>query len=77
MKVTFRNVITGAERELDVDSGLSVKQAAESAGIIAQGNNFSVRDKDGRVVDAEPIASHEERVLSIGLPGTIQGGSGQ
>ena len=74
MKVTFRNVLTGAERDVDVDSGQSVKQAAERAGVVAPGNNFSVRDKDGKVVDNEPVADHEERVLTIGLAGPVSGG---
>jgi hypothetical protein len=76
IKVTFRNVITGAERDVDVEPGQTVKQAAERAGVVAPGNNFSVRDKDGKVVDSEPVVNHEQRVLSIGLPGPVAGGVG-
>jgi hypothetical protein len=75
MKVTFRNVLTGAEREVDVQPGQTVKQAAEGAGIIAPGNNFSVRDKDGKVVDSELVDNHQQRLLTIGLPGPVQGGT--
>ncbi len=75
MPVTFRNVITGDRTDIDVRPGQTVRQAVESAGIIAPGNQFSVRDKDGSVVDSDQAAQHEGKVLQIGPPGTVQGGS--
>jgi hypothetical protein len=74
MKVTFRNVITGAEREVEVQAGQTVKQAADGAGIIAPGNSYSVRDKDGKVVDNEPVDGHQQRLLTVGLAGPVSGG---
>jgi|HubBroStandDraft_5_1064220.scaffolds.fasta_scaffold964311_2 hypothetical protein len=75
MKVTFRNVITGAEREVEVQAGQTVKQAADGAGIIAPGNSYSVRDKDGKVVDNELVDTHQQRLLTIGLAGPVSGGT--
>jgi hypothetical protein len=53
----------------------TVRQSVESAGIIAPGNHFTVRDRDGTVVDGDPAVQHEGKVLHIGPPGNIQGGS--
>jgi len=72
--VTFRNVITGDRHDIDVHPGRTVRQTVESAGIIAPGNHFSVRDKDGTVVDNDPATHHEGRVLQIGPLGNVQGG---
>ncbi|HUN30993.1 MAG TPA: hypothetical protein VMU95_03165 [Trebonia sp.] len=74
MPVTFRNVITGDRQEVSVQPGQTVRQTVESAGIIAPGNQFSVRDKDGTVVDNDPAVQHEGKVLQIGPPGNVQGG---
>jgi hypothetical protein len=73
--VTFRNVITGDRQDLQVQPGQTVRQAVEAAGIIAPGNQFSVRDKDGAVVDNDQASQHEGKVLNVGLAGTIQGGT--
>lgn len=75
MPVVFRNVITGDRQEVTVQSGQTVRQAVENTGIIAPGNQFSVRDKDGEVVDGDPATQHEGKVLNVGLPGNIQGGT--
>jgi len=74
MLVTFRNVITGDQRVIDVQPGQTVRQAVESADIIAPSNQFSVRDKDGTVVDSDQATYHEGRVLQIGPLGNVQGG---
>jgi len=74
MLVTFRNVITGDRRDIDVHPGQTVRQTVESVGMIAPGNQFSVRDKDGAVVDDDPASRHEGRVLQIGPLGNVQGG---
>jgi hypothetical protein len=75
MPVTFRNVITGDRQDIDVRPGQTVRQAVEAAGIIAPGNQFSVRDKDGTVVDGDPAHQHEGKVLQVGPQGNVQGGS--
>jgi hypothetical protein len=79
MLVTFRNVITGDRHPIDVQPGQvgqSVRQTVESAGIIAPGNQFSVRDKNGTVVDNDPVSQHGGEVLQIGPLGNVQGGDG-
>jgi uncharacterized surface anchored protein len=76
MAVTFRNAITGDRRDVDVRTGQTVHQAVEDAGIVAPGNAFSVRDKDGELVDNEQATSHEGKVLSVGLAGgNVRGGT--
>jgi hypothetical protein len=74
MPVTFRNVITGDRHDVDAQPGQTVRQVVESAGIIAPGNGFSVRDKDGTVVDSDSAQQHDGKVLQIGPPGNVQGG---
>lgn len=74
MPVTFRNVITGGQHDVPVGTGQTIRQAVESAGIIAPGNHFSVRDKNGAEVDYDPAAQHDGEILHIGPPGNIQGG---
>lgn len=74
--VTFRNAITDARQEVEVTSGQTVRQAVESSGFIAAGSSFSVRDKNGQVVDGQPASEHANTVLSVGLPGDrVVGGS--
>jgi len=75
MSVTFRNVITGERQEAEVQPGQTVRQAVESTGIIAPGNQFSVRDKDGEVVDGDQASQHEGKVLNVGLAGDVRGGT--
>jgi hypothetical protein len=72
--VTFRNVITGDRHDIDVQPGQTVRQAVDSAGIIAPGNQFSVRDKSGTMVDNDPATQHSGEVLQIGPLGNVQGG---
>lgn len=74
MLVTFRNVITGDRHDIDVQPGQTVRQAVESAGIVAPGNQFSVRDKGGTVVDNDLASQHSGEVLQIGPLGNVQGG---
>lgn len=74
MPVTFRNVISGDQHDVSVGAGQTVRQAVESAGIIAPGNRFSVRDKGGAIVDSDPAVQHEGEVLQIGPQDNIQGG---
>jgi hypothetical protein len=74
--VTFRNAITDARQEVEVQPGQTVKQAVEASGFIATGNQFSVRDKDGHVVDDKPATEYANTLLSVGLPGdTVRGGT--
>ncbi len=67
--VTFRNAITDARQEIEVTPGQTVRQAVESSGFIATGSSFSVRDKNGQVVDNQAAADYANTVLSVGLPG--------
>jgi hypothetical protein len=74
--VTFRNAITDQRQEVEVQPGQTVKQAVEASGFIASGNQFSVRDKDGHVVDDKPATDYANTLLSVGLPGdTVRGGA--
>jgi hypothetical protein len=67
--VTFRNAITDARQQVEVTPGQTVRQAVESSGFIAAGSSFSVRDKDGQLVDDQPASAFDGTVLSVGLPG--------
>jgi hypothetical protein len=75
--VTFRNAITDARQEVEVSHGQTVRQAVENSGFVASGSSFSVRDKNGQVVDDQPAIEHANTVLSVGLPGDrVVGGTG-
>lgn len=67
--ITFRNALTDVTQPVQLQAGQSVRQAVESSGLIAAGNNFSVRDKDGQVVDDQPASQFAGQMLSVGLPG--------
>lgn len=73
MAVTVRNTITNDRVQLDTVAGKSVQEAIRESGFVH--GDFSVRDKDGNVVDAQPLADYEGKILNVGLPGrTIVGG---
>jgi len=72
--ITFRNVITGDRTEVQVAAGQTVQDAVRSSGFIAPGNNFSVRDRDGNVVDDDQSTEHSDEVLYVGPVGNVQGG---
>ncbi|GAA4735608.1 hypothetical protein [Phytohabitans rumicis] len=74
--VTFRNAITDARQEVQVAPGQTVRQAVENSGFVAAGSAFSVRDKNGQVVDDQPATTHANTVLSVGLPGDRVVGGG-
>jgi hypothetical protein len=67
--VVFRNALTDARQVVEVQSGQTVKQAVENSGFMAAGSSFSVRDKNGQLVDDQQAAEHVGEVLSVGLPG--------
>ena len=67
--VTFRNALTDLTQTLDVQPGQTVRQTVANSGLIAAGNDFSVRDKDGVVVDNRPASEYSGMMLSVGLPG--------
>jgi hypothetical protein len=74
--VTFRNAITDARHQVDVSPGQTVRQVVETSGFVASGNDFSVRDKNGIVVDSDQATKHEGTVLTVGLAGdTVRGGA--
>ncbi|MFF4021015.1 hypothetical protein [Streptomyces sp. NPDC001843] len=67
--VTLRNAISNARQAIDVQPGQTVRQAVDNSGFIAAGSDFSVRDKNGQVVDDRPVEDYANTVLSVGLPG--------
>jgi hypothetical protein len=74
--VTFRNAITDARHQVEVSPGQTVRQAVESSGFVAPGSDFSVRDKDGIIVDNQPATQHDGAVLTVGLAGdSVRGGA--
>jgi hypothetical protein len=74
--VTFRNVITGDHISVEAGYGEIVRQAVEKSGLIPPGSQFSVRDKDGTVVDGEQATNFPDVLLQIGPLGNIKGGGG-
>jgi hypothetical protein len=74
--VNFRNALTDTHQSVEVQPGQTVQQAVETSGLIAAGNRFSVRDKDGQVVDGRPATEFAGLTLSVGLQGDdVVGGS--
>jgi hypothetical protein len=75
--VTFRNAITDDRQVVEVSNSQTVRQAVEASGFVAAGSDFSVRDKNGQVVDGQPAGQHANTVLTVGLPGdAVVGGLG-
>src|SRR5262245_56174418 len=54
MGVTVRNTITNDRVEVVAAPGRSVQDAVRESGFVH--GDFSVRDKDGNVVDSQPIS---------------------
>ncbi|RSM64696.1 hypothetical protein DMB66_18795 [Actinoplanes sp. ATCC 53533] len=74
--MNFRNALTDNHQQVEVQPGQTVQQAVEASGLIAAGNPFSVRDKDGQVVDNREATDFTGLTLSVGLPGDdVIGGS--
>ena len=74
--VILRNAISNDRQTVDVQPGQTVRQVVEDSGMIAAGNGFSVRDKNGHVVDDRSAEEFANTVLSVGLPGdNVEGGS--
>lgn len=75
--ITFRNAITDARHPVEISEGQTVREAVIDSGFIAAGNEFSVRDKEGSIVDGDLASEHANEVLSVGLAGdTVSGGGG-
>lgn len=73
MPVTIRNAITNERMEVTAETGKTVKDAVEKSGFVA--GDFSVRDKDGNVIDDRHITDFDGKVVNVGLPGrTVVGG---
>jgi hypothetical protein len=71
--VTLRNAITNDRHQINPQPGKTVKQAVEESGFV-QGT-FSVRDKNGQIIDNEMIDNFSDAVLNVGLPGeSVVGG---
>jgi len=76
--VHIRNTLTDSRREIEACPGQTVQEAVTASGFIASGHLFSVRDKDGQVVDDRPVTDFAGTTLSVGLPGEdIVGGAEQ
>lgn len=74
--LVLRNVLSNDRQEVDVRPGQTVRDAVTDSGMIAAGNPFSVRDKNGQVVDDHPVEQFAGAVLSVGLTGDgVEGGS--
>ena len=73
MPVTVRNTLNNERHELPTDTNQTVKEAIENSGFVL--GDFSARDKNGNVVDSQPISQFEGQIVNVGLPGsTIEGG---
>jgi hypothetical protein len=69
----MRNTITNDRLLLEALPGRTVQEAVKESGFVH--GDFSVRDKDGNVVDEEWIDDFEDTILNVGLPGrTVVGG---
>lgn len=77
--VTLRNAISNARQDVTIQPGQTVRQAVDDSGFIAAGSRFSVRDKNGQVVDDRPVEEYANTVLSVGLPGdgVVGGGTAE
>ncbi len=71
--VTVRNTLNGERVEIPVVPGRTVRDAVAESGFVA-GDDFSVRDKLGGVVDHEDISGYAGKVVNVGLPGNVEGG---
>jgi hypothetical protein len=73
--VTLRNAVTDARHQVDVPPGQTVRQVVENSGFVAPGSDFSVRDKDGNIVDEQEAIQFAGAVLTVGLAGdSVRGG---
>lgn len=76
--ITPRDAITGERQDVEADPDLTVHQVVERSGFIAPGYNFSVRDRNGQVVDQFPVADFANTLLTAGLPAdSVRGGGHQ
>jgi hypothetical protein len=74
--ITFRNAITDVRHQVEVSPGQTVKQAVLDSGILPSGNEFSVRDKFGHIVDNDTAVERAGELLSVGLAGDeVHGGT--
>ena len=74
--ITLRNAITGERQDIEADPELTVHQVVERSGFIVPSSDFSVRDKDGQVVDQCPVADFANTLLTVGLPADSARGGG-
>ncbi len=65
----FRNALTNDRAEVDVDQGTTVREAAVATGLVAMTDQFSVRDRNGELVDGDEVSRHQTEILSIGIVG--------
>jgi hypothetical protein len=76
--IILRNAITDDRQQVLVESGTTVRETVESSGFVPPGISYSVRDKNGFVVDNDIAISFAGATLSVGLPGDqIVGGGGE
>jgi hypothetical protein len=73
MQLTARNTINGERMQIDTDASKSIAEAVRDSGWVT--GQFSVRDKNGNVIDDRPASEFEGTVVNVGLPGrTVVGG---
>lgn len=74
--VTLRNAISNNRQDVEVQPGQTVREVVDNSGFIAAGSGYSVRDKNGQIVDNHPAEQFAGTVLSVGLAGNnVVGGS--
>ncbi|HUA29375.1 MAG TPA: hypothetical protein VMC03_10870 [Streptosporangiaceae bacterium] len=74
--IIVRNAITDAVATLDIKDGRTVHDLVTNSQFIAPGNPFSVRDKNGVVVDSDLALDHANSILTVGLPDDRRWGGG-
>jgi hypothetical protein len=73
MQLTARNTINGERMQIDTDGSKTVAAAVRDSGWVT--GEFSVRDKNGNVIDDRPSSEYQGMVVNVGLPGrTVVGG---
>jgi hypothetical protein len=75
MAVIVRNALNNDRIDLPPVAGKSVKQAVRDSGFVID-DQFSVRDKNGHVIDQQLITEFDNLVVTVGMPGDgIRGGA--
>jgi hypothetical protein len=72
--VRVRNTLSNESIDIPIVDGKTVRQVVAESGFVA-GDEFSVRDKRGNIVDDQSVSAFAGQVVNLGLPGrTVVGG---